>query len=188
MEDLCRRFPLVAQNVFANLDDKSLTDCKVVSKVSYYVLNNERFFWIRIIKRYFPNQSQFYEEWKTAISRTPTAILKQIATAVDQICKKEYYQCMCSYWSPLHITAMYGNFTLFRYIFEKMTVKNPKGFRELTPLHLAAMYEHHEVRQFIIKNITDDDLSIIIRGRIQPLNYSAIVLLLHFTWLLRRDN
>ena len=59
MEDLCRRFPVVTQNVFANLDDKSLTDCKVVGKVLRHFLSNERFFWIIIIYKYFPNHSQF---------------------------------------------------------------------------------------------------------------------------------
>ena len=144
MEDLCRRFPVVAQNVFANLDEKSLTDCKVVSKVSCDFLNNERFFWIRIIKKNFVYQNKFFKEWKTAFSRTPIAILKQMASAVGQICRQ---QCnlSISYLSPLHITARYGNFTLFGYIFDKMIEKSPKGFYKLTPLHIAAMYGHFEV-------------------------------------------
>ena len=149
MEDLCRRFPVVAQNVFANLDDKSLTDCKVVSKVPRDFLDNERFFWIRIIKKNFVNQNKFFKEWKTAFSRTPIAILKQMASAVGQICRQ---QCnlSISYLSPLHITARYGNFTLFGYIFDKMIEKSPKGFYELTPLHIAAMYGHFEVCKLII--------------------------------------
>ena len=155
MEDLCRKFPAVAQNVFAKLDDKSLTDCKVVGKVLDDFLNNERFFWIRIIKKYFEHpQSKFSLEWKKAISRTPKTILKQIATAIHQFPTRYYY---CSKdWSPLHIAAINGDFTLFKLISDKMTKKNPAGFVGVTPLHMAAEIGHLEICELIISALAPE--------------------------------
>ena len=52
MEVLTRRFPLIIRMVFKNLDNQSITHSKCASRTFAEFLDNERFFWIRVIKKY----------------------------------------------------------------------------------------------------------------------------------------
>ena len=46
------RFPHLAERIFDQVDDQSLNNCKEISDEVLEYLENERFFWIRIIKKY----------------------------------------------------------------------------------------------------------------------------------------
>ena len=51
MEDLSTRMPHVVELISKNLDDQSLTKSKEISRTIAECLGNERFYWIRIIKK-----------------------------------------------------------------------------------------------------------------------------------------
>ena len=90
MEELCQRFPSIAQKIMNDVDDKTLINFKEASKITYNFLEKERFFWIRILKTY--NVLYFEtskETWKKAISKTPCGIVKKLATAVITFIKKD---------------------------------------------------------------------------------------------------
>ena len=82
MEDLGRRFPLISQIILNNVDDKSLTKFRKASRENSNFLENERFYWIRRIKRYFSNFEEFQESWKKVIKKTPVDFLKDLAIDV----------------------------------------------------------------------------------------------------------
>ena len=82
MEDLCRRFPLINRNILDYVDNKSLQNFKSASRQTYKLLDQERFYWIRIIKRYNENFKKFREMWKKVITKTPVEFTKQLAIAV----------------------------------------------------------------------------------------------------------
>ena len=84
METFCKRFPHLAERIFDQVDDHSLDNCKEISVEVQEYLDNERFFWIRIIKKYQENLKDFPESWKPVIVKTPTEIVKQIAIAVSR--------------------------------------------------------------------------------------------------------
>ena len=50
MENLCERFPHLAENIFDQLDDESLNESKEISGEVLEFLENGKFFWIRIIQ------------------------------------------------------------------------------------------------------------------------------------------
>ena len=52
METICKRFPHLAERIFDQVDDQSLDNCKEISREVLKYLENERFFWIRITKKY----------------------------------------------------------------------------------------------------------------------------------------
>ena len=52
METICKRFPHLAERIFDQVDDQSLDKCKEISEEVLEYLENERFFWIRTIKKY----------------------------------------------------------------------------------------------------------------------------------------
>jgi hypothetical protein len=82
MEDLAKRFPLISQIILKNVDDKSLTNFRTASRENSLFLDNERFYWIRNIKRYSTNFEEFQESWKKVIKKTPVDFLKDLAIDV----------------------------------------------------------------------------------------------------------
>ena len=50
MEEVFLRFPHLSENIFDSLDNKSLADCKEVSKPWYFYLAAQKFLQKRIIK------------------------------------------------------------------------------------------------------------------------------------------
>ena len=50
MEQAFLRFPHLSENIFDSLDNKSLADCKEVSKSWYFYLDAQKFLQPRIIK------------------------------------------------------------------------------------------------------------------------------------------
>ena len=84
MDILFKRFALVGKTVLNNLDDQSLTKSKEASKEISEFLDNGRFFWTRIIKKYNKNFEGFEESWKEVINKTPVDIVKQLAIAVPK--------------------------------------------------------------------------------------------------------
>ena len=82
LDVICKRFPLVEKRILNNLDDQSLTRSKEANREIAEFLDNGKFFWIRIIKKYAGNFEGFEESWKEIIHRTPLDIVKQLALAV----------------------------------------------------------------------------------------------------------
>ena len=107
MENVCRRFPHLANRIFDQVDDQSLNTCKEINREVLEHLNNEKFFWIRIIKKYqVPTRllfrgrlKNFQEVWKPVIEKAPVQIVKQIAIAVSrffEVNRDQLYQVTCS--------------------------------------------------------------------------------------------
>ena len=48
MEEVILRFPHLSENIFSSLDNKSLADCKEVSKSWYFYLDGQKFLHLRI--------------------------------------------------------------------------------------------------------------------------------------------
>ena len=84
MEDLGRTFPLISKIILNNVDDKSLANFRRASRENSNFLDNERFYWIRNIKRYFANFEEFQESWKKVIKKTPVDFLKNLAIDVHR--------------------------------------------------------------------------------------------------------
>ena len=87
MENLCKRFPHLAAQIFDQVDDQSLNNCKEINRGVLEHLDNERFFWIRIIKKYERKLKDFPRLWKPVIDKTPVETVKQIAIAVSRFFK-----------------------------------------------------------------------------------------------------
>ena len=84
MEEVCQRFPLIAQKILNNVDSETLINLKEVGRNNAVFLEKERFYWIRIIQRYNCLFGEFHEVWKKVVSKTPVGIIKELAVAVHQ--------------------------------------------------------------------------------------------------------
>ena len=84
MEIICKRFPHVGKLVLNRLDDQSLARSKEIDRRMKNFLENERFYWIRILMKYKRNFEGFEESWNNVIENAPIAILQQLALAVQE--------------------------------------------------------------------------------------------------------
>ena len=86
LEELCLRFPFVSRSVFKNLDNESLIKCKTSGRIMNSCINNERSYWIRILKKWNKNFQEFSESWKRVICKTPIDIVKKLAITAEYEC------------------------------------------------------------------------------------------------------
>ena len=82
MDIIVGRFPTLAVNILKNLDDQSLVKFKEASRDCFKFIIQERFYWIRILKKYDEYFETSKESWKMAISKTPAEFVKRLAMAV----------------------------------------------------------------------------------------------------------
>ena len=84
MDVISKRFPLVNKMLLKNLDNQSLARSKEINGRLNKFLENERFYWIRILMKYKRNFEEFEESWNHVIENAPIAILQQLALAVQE--------------------------------------------------------------------------------------------------------
>ena len=81
MDVLLRRFPTLAVNVINNLDDQSLVQFKDTNRENYEFMDKERFYWIRILKKYSEYFETNKESWTESISKIQAGFVKKLAMA-----------------------------------------------------------------------------------------------------------
>ena len=83
MENCCKRFPVVGKMILSNLDNQSLVQSKKASRAISNSLENERFYYIRVIQNY-EKFNEFEESWKEVFHKTPVDVLKQLAVTIQK--------------------------------------------------------------------------------------------------------
>ena len=81
MEELILRYPGISVIIFDLLDDLSLGYCRLVCKTWKFFIDEEKFFWLRIIHKYgniccyFPNYPNNFKMF----TKAPLNIVKEMA-------------------------------------------------------------------------------------------------------------
>ena len=173
MEELLLRIPGLGENIFSQLDNKSLADCKKVSKSWNNFISDQKFPSIRIIQKHVTN---YDENWKKAVTNTSTDTVKELATAVEkffipdpkripELQKRESDEFL-----PLHIVAESGSIALFKHIIEKNGNENVPTKKGWTPLHYAAITGN--LKKFKLVAANDKNPKSI--SEITPLHFAAL--------------
>ena len=172
MDELCLRFPYICDKIFSHLDNKSLVNCRLVSKNVKNCLDNEKILWTKMIKKYVSrlvshrrkcnmfNQNQNHDfdisSWSKFLKQIPIYIVRDIAIGTSIIMSKyedkKVYQSLIS---PQHVAAEFGLLESLQYIIENNSYCNPRNMFGYTPLHSAAKNGHIEVFQLIRENVID---------------------------------
>jgi ankyrin repeat protein len=126
MELVYKRFPHILEMVSNNLDDQSLIALKESSREISKSIDEERFFWIRIIRRYKENFKKFKDSWREVLQKTPIDNIRRIANAVQKFFAS-YYIVSKEQLAPLHVAAVQGDLQLCKEIITKTSEKNPQG-------------------------------------------------------------
>ena len=79
MEDIILRFPTVAESIFAELDNDSLTNSKMVTNLWASFITAGKIPWIRMILKYSGNMVEFFDHWKKTLKRAPVEIVQELA-------------------------------------------------------------------------------------------------------------
>ena len=131
IEDVFNRFPHINESIFNELGNQSLINCKEASRELSKLLEQERFFWIRILRNYSKHYQTFHDFWKMAIYRTSIEIVKQLAVATKTcawINPRNIIQ-----FTPIHVAAEVGNMELMKHVLQKLREKIPSGSVMIIP-------------------------------------------------------
>ena len=158
------RFPHIAVAIFKEVDNRSLGQCRISSKIWGNFIDEQKFPWVRRIGMHRDNLIGFSEDWRKVLVKAPYETIKSLAFAVEKFFssrnKKTWFQFfrLKKYskkqhqWAPHHIAAEYGELELCKYIFQKTTLRNPATKFGTTPLHIVAAKGQTDLFQLIIKD------------------------------------
>ena len=113
MEEFLLRYPFVARNIFNQLDNRNLDQCKETSRFLHDFIENDKLYWVRRLQVFNKNHIEFEKAWKSTIDKIPIENLKQLANAVEQFYgafsdQREFQN------SPLHVVSERGNLSLYK--------------------------------------------------------------------------
>ena len=173
MEAIFDRFPTLSDDIFENLDEKSLAKCVEVNRKWQRTIANQKVYLRKKIQIWSKNSEQFRKEWNMALLKTPLELLRRLS---EYLVEHEYFECdyrsisieedskscECLELSPIHFAALHGNIELLKHIEVKTKNKSPKTCNGITPFHLAANEGHLEICKWYVKNVgevnnPDDD-------------------------------
>ena len=153
MDQIILRFPLIAEQIFDELDDQNVSKCREISKTWYDA--TERLHWARKIQNLTKENKKHQISWKSVLVNIPTDILKKLALSCEE------YHYNIPQWpdgtecSPLHIATCSGDLQLFKHILEKAKDKNPEDTLGQTPFHNAAAYGSLDIFELIMEKAED---------------------------------
>jgi ankyrin repeat protein len=171
-EDLCLRFPSIAESIFDELDNQSLVKCREVSREWSEFLNSPKFVLMRKIKKTVETRRKFRGVWSSVGKKLNTNSILQLENAVTKFfANGENFEGdphMDSYsdidtesccLTPIHVAAGSGNTSLWETLTEKAAKIQPEDETGQTPLHYAAGNGHFEMTKLIIRRIDNKNPS-----------------------------
>ena len=99
MEDVSERHPILIKTMMRNVDNKSLDTLKKVSRELSGFLEEERFYWLRVIQSYDENDIKLSKSWKKLVDKTPSEVIKKLALVLYQFINLHPTSCQMQ-WPP----------------------------------------------------------------------------------------
>ena len=154
LDEMMLRFPHIVQDVFKELDNKSLTNCRNVSRACCDFIDDEKLYWVRKIQNYV-SMKNFLIQWQKVLRNTPIENIKKIFVIVKEFIENNL-NLKKQQLSPLHVVGAQGHLEFCKFIIEKTKVPNPKRRKDgITAFHLAAHNGCQEICELMIENLED---------------------------------
>merc|ERR1711971_557935 len=143
LETVFERFPKLRTEIAENLDNESIISLKTVSRQMNQVLEEDRAFWLRKIRKLYrinriTKKPQFYDSWKKIVRKTPVEILTEIVNCLQGFFLF-FTQAVRPQLCPLHVAAFLGNLKLANHVIEKTKDYCPQNKHGWTPLHFVVL-------------------------------------------------
>ena len=168
MEEMLWRFPHIGQEIYQQLNDQSLSECREISQSWQEFINNEKFYKKRIkemiekhTKAYNDESVHYYCGGSTKETLTPlhsaalTGQFQMFINIIQEDLVEDINVKNERGVTPLHLAALKGHFSICKYIIEEIAVINPRDWLGNTPLHKAATGGHLAICEMIIDNLTN---------------------------------
>ena len=175
MEEVLIRFPHLGENIFQNLDSKSLIKCKEVKRTWKNLIKVDKCSYFRVIQWYTNCSESLMRKIaeKSGGAIIILSILHEIYSNFARGTKQHHKYLKRWEITPLHLAAESGQPGAYHLIMENVVNKNPLTilsdamscmykkrekvhvFPVATPLHLAAKNGHLSVCKLIIENVLD---------------------------------
>jgi ankyrin repeat protein len=165
------RFPHLSDDIFGELDYKSLIKFREVSKFWSKNIHEQRIYWIRKIEQCTEKNTEFNKEWKIVVRKRPIRVLKLIEEVTRTL---RDLPRSSQTTSPLHIAAKF-HLGLFKIIAPKFEDKNPANSFGDTPLLCAVKIGHSDICSYIIDNVDENKKNPADQIGFTPLHYAAIL-------------
>ena len=149
---LDERFPHIVQDIFKELDNKSLTNCRYVSRVFCDFIDNEKFYLVRKIQGCVW-MTEFQPQWNKVLKNIPTQVRKEIFGRFEQFFQYDWYRKKLQ-WSPLHIAAEQIQFELANFMIERTKEANPMRKDGITEIHVATFIGFQENCELLRSHFT----------------------------------
>ena len=152
LEEMMLRFPHIVRDIFKELDKKSLTNCRNVSRVYCDFIDYEIPHLVR------KNQGcvrmvESQQQWDKVLKNIPTQVAKEIFVTVKHFFQYDWYRKKLQ-WSPLHIAAEQGQLELCKFIIEKTKDANPRRKDGITAIHMATFKGYQEICELLRRHST----------------------------------
>ena len=147
IENLDLRFPHLSEAIFDQLDNKTFSKCRTVSKNWCYIIEGQKSRWSRVLRNHIRNFKKSPESWKKIVNKFPFDMAKDLALTT-----KEFN---INHYEPLHYAAIKGDLNMYKFIHYKLEDKNPKNDDGWMPIHFASRHGRSRIVEFIIGNLED---------------------------------
>ena len=147
IENLDLRFPHLSEAIFDQLNNKTFSKCRTVSKNWCNIIEGQKSRWSRVLRNHIRNFKKSPESWKKIVNKFPFDMAKDLALTI-----KEFN---INHYDPLHYAAIKGDLNMYKFIHYKSEDKNPKNVDGWMPIHFASRHGKIRIVEFIIENLED---------------------------------
>ena len=151
LDEMMLRFPHIVQDIFKEVDNKSLANCRNVSRV-YCDFIDEKFYLAKKIQGCV-RMTEFQLQWNKVLKNIPTEIGKDIFLIIEHSFQYDWYRKKLQ-WSPLHIAAEQRQLELCKFIIERTKDANPMRKDGITTINMATFVGFQETCELLNRHFT----------------------------------
>ena len=174
MGNIILRFPHLIDEIFDNVENTSLANCNMVSRLWYNHLKNQKSVHVKIIHSYLQkHHEEVGEHWKSFLKTSNRENIIKLALAVKKIYgeNSKFQAHLEKCLTPLHIAAIHGQLDLCKYIIDRNEDKNPKSNSGCSPMHWAAGIGNLTLMQYVPISVLNENPGD--KSGVTPLHWAA---------------
>ena len=166
-EEFFLRFPQLGEDIFKELNNRSLVKCKRVCRTWDSFLVDQKFILMRKIRKATGLSCEFKKLWKT-FPTGETFTSEDLQTSLMKFFEKYQKLDTVAFYGVrfepnelniLHLAAGIGNLTVWKNLTKSFCNLNLCDKFGATPLHYAALNGHLQICQAIVANVDDKNPS-----------------------------
>ena len=163
MENVTLKFPHLSEMIFDHLENQSLANCDVVSKIWSIYIGEQKFYGIRIIKETVKKYHKLSKPWFEVFKKGSTKNIMDLRNCFAQFEERrrklqlDRVLRLNREVTPLHVSADGGNFLLYESIYKIAKNKQPKTEDGSEPVIYAIRNYQVEMALFLIERMVDEN-------------------------------